>query len=766
GRVKNEQNSGLWWRKNVDNDDGCGSSYGVDLNRNSDFYWGWDDWGSSPYPCDETYRGPSPGSEPETAAFQDFAATVFQDWNGNNGDFDIVASPDNTSGIFLTLHSYADDILWPFGFNPGSAPNNDQLETIARKLADITGVMLPTGGIGYSVNGSSDDWIYGKLGIPAFTYEIGPNTGICGSFFPDYRCQDGLPGVTRNFWGELKESFVYINKIAATPYITAYGPDAQNLTAIPQVNPTLFDLAATVLDQRYSGDPLQHIMAAEYFIDAPGSDGLGFAMSPSDGSWGGTSEAVEAVVDASILDQGRHYLLVHGKNDDNVWGPYTAVFIEVSAPTYEVSLTPDNAHGQDDPGQMVTYQLQVNNIGHNSDTYNIDVDSLWSSTAPPNIGPLNPGESAVFDLQVTIPLSATHGETDFATITSSSQHNPDVSDSSLLITTANLYDLSLTPATGEGNGYPGGQAEYILQVTNTGNTTDTFDISASGVWSVTAPPVIDPLEAGGSADINVTVSVPPTAEAGDYDLSTITATSQGNSSMTHSSALTTHAVQVGPIVTPATVGGSGDPGSSVSYQLQLTNHNSLPDTFILTSNSSWSIHYPGTAGPIPAEGSTFIDVTVDIPADADGGVIDTAVITFTSSMPDLPIATATLSTRANDVFSFTVSPVEDSVTAYGTGITVQYTLQVTNNGNSADSYTFHVISSEWLVDVPVTIGPLAPGETTSVPVSVQVPLGISMGDSNNATITVISQHNFVGHQVYLHTDTFWYSFLIPLIQKH
>ncbi|MGC6430550.1 MAG: M14 family zinc carboxypeptidase [Jejuia sp.] len=45
---------------------------GVDLNRNFNYYWGWDNSGSSPTTSSNTYRGPSAGSEPETQIVQEF----------------------------------------------------------------------------------------------------------------------------------------------------------------------------------------------------------------------------------------------------------------------------------------------------------------------------------------------------------------------------------------------------------------------------------------------------------------------------------------------------------------------------------------------------------------------------------------------------------------------------------------------------------------------------------------------------------------------
>ena len=47
-----------------------GAGNGVDLNRNYGYKWGLNEVGSSGDACDESYRGPSPFSEPETQAIK------------------------------------------------------------------------------------------------------------------------------------------------------------------------------------------------------------------------------------------------------------------------------------------------------------------------------------------------------------------------------------------------------------------------------------------------------------------------------------------------------------------------------------------------------------------------------------------------------------------------------------------------------------------------------------------------------------------------
>jgi len=331
GHVKNEQStssgSGSGWRKNTDNDDGCTGNYdGVDLNRNHSFLWGCCG-GSSGSPCSETYRGPSRGSEPETLAFETYFAQVVRDQNGPNGDDEIPpAAPITTTGIFISLHSYGDLVLWPWGFDDyGDPPNYAQLRTIGRKFAYYNGYD-PDGTIWYDVDGATDDWTYGKFGIPSYTFEVGPDSGTCGVFFPSYDCIDGY--AERNFWAENKPAFLYAHKIARTPYRTAYGPDALDLAV------EVARLTATIDDTRYKNgngtEPMQNIAAAEYYIDIPPwvttTTPISYPMTAVDGAFDETIENVEATLDTTGLSHGRHIIFVRGQDADGNWGAFSAAF--------------------------------------------------------------------------------------------------------------------------------------------------------------------------------------------------------------------------------------------------------------------------------------------------------------------------------------------------------------------------------------------------------------------------------------------------------
>ena len=147
-------------RKNT-RDTCSGTPIGVDLNRNYGYLWGYDNEGSSPDGCNETYRGTSPFSEPETQAVRDFV---------NQHDFK----------INFNYHSYSDLLIYPFGYEyENNAPQEDIDIFIeyGQDMVQYNGYTLGTGpDLLYPVNGDACDWMYGEANIFSYTPEIGSNS--------------------------------------------------------------------------------------------------------------------------------------------------------------------------------------------------------------------------------------------------------------------------------------------------------------------------------------------------------------------------------------------------------------------------------------------------------------------------------------------------------------------------------------------------------------------------------------------------------------
>ena len=178
GYAYNEQtnpNGGGMWRKNRRDN---GGSFGVDLNRNYPYYWGYDDVGSSPNPSSSTYRGPSPGSEPETQAIMSFI-------NGRH------------IALSHSFHSYGDMILYPWGSDyMGLTPDNDDFVMLAGQMSSYNGYTPGTPWqLLYNVNGGSFDWHYGETEehykIMAFSEEVGPSFWPTPSSIPQL-CEENV----------------------------------------------------------------------------------------------------------------------------------------------------------------------------------------------------------------------------------------------------------------------------------------------------------------------------------------------------------------------------------------------------------------------------------------------------------------------------------------------------------------------------------------------------------------------------------------------
>ena len=166
-QTTNPQGGGLW-RKNrlVSGND----QFGVDLNRNYGYFWGFDNNGSSPNPGSDTYRGPSAFSEPETRLMRDFCLQ-HQFVNA------------------LNYHTFGNLMLYPYAYNDQVA--DPYLPILGNLMASKNNYTVgnTVTALGYKVNGSSDDWMYGERHTFSFTPEVGPQTF---AFWPPASAIDSL----------------------------------------------------------------------------------------------------------------------------------------------------------------------------------------------------------------------------------------------------------------------------------------------------------------------------------------------------------------------------------------------------------------------------------------------------------------------------------------------------------------------------------------------------------------------------------------------
>jgi murein tripeptide amidase MpaA len=324
GRKKAE--TGLSWRKNT-NEAYCSptsNNRGADLNRNFAFQWGCCG-GSSTSPCDLTYRGPSPASEPEVQAVQNYLRAIYPD---QRPDPLTSPAPADATGVYLDIHSYSQLVLWSWGFTSAVAPNGPALQTLGRKFAYFNNY-TPQQAIGlYPTDGSTDDFGYGDLGVASYTFELGTAFFQSCSSFESTILPGNMPAL------------LYAAKVVRTPYLTPAGPDALNVAAAPATitvgAPVV--LTAAINDTRFNNsngaEPSQAIAAAEYYIDTPPwqPGAVAYPMAAVDGNFNSTVENVTAVINSGCLTPGRHMLFVRGKDANGNWGAISAAFLQVQAP--------------------------------------------------------------------------------------------------------------------------------------------------------------------------------------------------------------------------------------------------------------------------------------------------------------------------------------------------------------------------------------------------------------------------------------------------
>ena len=323
GRKKAE--SGLLWRKNT-NKNYCGANSnnrGADLNRNFSYSWNiTHGGGSSGAPCDETYRGPSAASEPETQSAEAYVRSIFPDRRGPNQND---AAPADTSGIHIDLHSYSQLVLWPWGFTNQAAPNGTALQTLGRKFAYFNNY-LPEQSIGlYQTDGTSDSVSYGELGVPAYTIELGTDFfQSCTTYTSTIK-----PNNLKALW--------YAARVVRAPYLTPAGPDVTkvklSVNGVPPGTPVT--VTATVDDTHYSTrngtEPTQNIAAAEAYVDVPPwmPGATPIPLAAADGAYNAKTEKGTVTLATGSLSKGKHLVFVRGKDASGNFGPVSATFLKI-----------------------------------------------------------------------------------------------------------------------------------------------------------------------------------------------------------------------------------------------------------------------------------------------------------------------------------------------------------------------------------------------------------------------------------------------------
>ena len=320
---------GQWQRKNRHNFGSCsGTGIGVDLNRNFPFYWNLVPGGSSGSLCSDTYRGPSSASEPEAQAVNAYVTTLFPDTRVGVENSLTDAASINTRGLYIDAHSYGGTILFPWGVTESASSNDAAFKAITRRTTWFNNYRPSQSSTGlYLTDGASDDNAYGRLGVPAFTWELGTE------FFEE--CSVFNSELAGNL-----NALRYSARVLHRPYQLPAGPDAYGASASPAIVTagTVVTVTASASDARFNhsngSEPMQNVTAAIATVDRLPWDPLAVAlpMSAADAAFNSSTENLVAQIATSGWTPGRHIVFVQASDASGAAGATTAVFIDIDAP--------------------------------------------------------------------------------------------------------------------------------------------------------------------------------------------------------------------------------------------------------------------------------------------------------------------------------------------------------------------------------------------------------------------------------------------------
>ena len=392
-------------RKNQRNVDGCSSKneWGTDLNRNFDFQHG--SPGASNSPCHILYHGKNGASEGETKAIQNLSKRVFPEWqrklDAETKAFE--AAPDTARGLYVDIHSYGRDIIFPYGYQNKEVGNIEAFKSMSHKICSING--YDPSGSGYyflgRTSGDTLDYHYGALGVASILYEVGNSWAESCSAFESYVFPSNL------------EALLYTTKLAMTPYRTSLGPDVMSMDVAVSadgnqitVNAEVSDYAMTELPQKARlSTAVQTIQSVKAYLDShpyDASPSQPLLMTPDGGgSFKSHTESVSLTIDSSAID-GRHTVCLMASDTDGYDGTVSCKYVDIPV---KADAAPTPTQEQEQSNEPINEEQMSTNNNNTIAAIEIETDDNKPTNETDTIIATNVTDTAAVATNQTIPIA-------------------------------------------------------------------------------------------------------------------------------------------------------------------------------------------------------------------------------------------------------------------------------------------------------------------------------------------------------------------------
>ena len=370
-------------------------------------------------------------------------------------------------------------------------------------------------------------------------------------------------------------------------------------------------------------------------------------------------------------------------------------------------------------GAGASYTLRVTNTGNDTDTVRLTTSGDATATLNQSSVTLDAGASR--NVTMTVSGGSLTSASEYkVNVTATSQKDSSKTDTVTTTTTVPpVYGVTLagvgnltTQTTDASDG-----VRYTLRVTNTGNTSERFNLTTSGDTTATLSRTLIILNAGASSTVSVSIPGASLVKAGTYRVN-VTATSQNDSSKTAGITTRTTILPVYDI-TLAGVGAltteTADASEGVSYKFNITNNGNTDDVIDLTTSGT-------TATLSETSVSLASGASAEVTLSISGNVLATAgtyevKVTATSQGDNTQTAEVTTTTTILPVYNITLA----GVGALATETTdasegVSYKFNITNNGNTDD--VIDLSTSGTTVTLSETSVSLASGASAEVTLTI------------------------------------------------
>ncbi|MCB1589997.1 MAG: hypothetical protein KDI56_13910, partial [Xanthomonadales bacterium] len=253
-----------------------------------------------------------------TQSVENYAASVFPDFRVESpGDLTTPADP-NADGVFVSIHSTGDIAFYPWEGSNALPPNLAGLRGLAQKMGFASGFAACQNCFLGPASGTTVDNIYEKLGVAAYTFEIGSSFGQSCASFESTVLPETLAGLQAGI------------KHTRRPYQTALGPDVRDVTLISNGGSITLNAVADDTRRAVNGggepvDAAQPIAEVRYTVgEPPWIATQAFALNADDGQF---DESIEAVSAPLTQISGQSIVFVYAIDSNGNQGPPSAVFV-------------------------------------------------------------------------------------------------------------------------------------------------------------------------------------------------------------------------------------------------------------------------------------------------------------------------------------------------------------------------------------------------------------------------------------------------------